>query len=223
LGVGDEQPSGKVQRPMLMQVLHQIEQPHQHQQQQEKQRQQRQEDMNQTHCISVDEHTEDAPVIDQNPTLDLSESLAYFGSMDSNCSTLCPEDSLAIAKSKAFRAAAQNDSGTLTEIIESVSIDTWSKWENRAGKTLLTLSEERRSAAVHWQIAKALGIVKESKHETFEEGEDVWVYVPGDVQPRRATVLADTLEGPEMIPIEYWEGNEPATCVDRCLIRKTFS
>merc|ERR1712137_391607 len=297
LGVGDEQHSAKRQLPTLMQrttmqIVHQIEQQH-HQQHQE---QQRQEDMNQMQCTSINEHTEDAPVLEQKPTLDLSKCLEDHSScsthsgrdsihsgndsscstpcmvgdliavphrieqqqqwqeqqpqkqqedmnkthcipankhkedtpanigMYSNCSTTCPaEDTLAIAKSKAFRAAAQNDLGTLNEIIESVSIDTWSKWENRAGKTLLTLSEERRSTNVHSQLARALGIVRQSKCESFEEGETVWVYIEGDVQPKRATVLADTLDGTDVVPIEYWDGNEPATCVDRCTIHKTFS
>jgi len=219
LRVGDEQPEAKAQRPTSKQILQQIEP---QQQQQEQRRQQQQEDMNQAQSIPVDENTEDARVVEQSASLDYGECLAHAG-MDSNCSTPCSaEDSLAI-KSKAFRAAAQDDCGTLNEIIDSVSVDVWSRWENRAGKTLLTLSQERRSANVHSQLIKALGIVKPMKRETFEEREAVWVYRQGDVQPKHATVLADTSEDVEMIPIEYWEGNGPATRVDRCWIRKTLS
>jgi len=68
LGVGDEQPSAKVQRLTWKQLLHKIEQ-RQQLQQQEQQRQQQQEDMNSTHCIPVDEHTEDAAVVERNPSL----------------------------------------------------------------------------------------------------------------------------------------------------------
>jgi len=219
LGVGDVQIKAKVQRLMSKQILQQTEPQQQQCQQQEQGQQQQQEDMNQTQCFPVDEHTE---VVQHRASLDLSEC-RVDSSMDSNCSSRCPTgDSIAIVKSKAFRATAQDDFGTLNEIIGSVSVDIWSKWENRAGKTLLTLSEERRSATVHSQIAKALGILKQSKRETFEERESVWVYVKGDVQPKRATVLANTLEAAEMIPIEYWEGNQPATCVNRCSVRKMF-
>jgi len=217
LGVSDDQPKAKAQRPTTRQILLQLEQ---RQQQQEQWRQQQQEDMNQTQCNSVDEQTEDVPVVKQNISLDLGECLADIG-MDSNCSTPCSaEDSIAVSKSKAFRAAAQNDCGTINEIINLVSVDIWSKWENRAGKTLLALSQERGSAAVHLLVAKALGILKQLKRETFEEREAVWVYSRGDVQPKRATVLATTVEDTEMIPIEYWEGNGPPTCVSRCSIRK---
>merc|ERR1712137_931566 len=155
-------------------MLHPIEQ---QQQGQEQQQQQQQEDLNQTQCIPGDEHREDATVAEQNPNLDLSECLSSVG-MDSFCSSPCPaEDPLAVAKSKAFRAAAQDDCGTLNEIIESISIAIWSKWENRAGKTLLTLSEERRSPSVHLRLAKAFGIAKQLKRESFEVGECVWVYI----------------------------------------------
>jgi len=41
---------------------------------------------------------------------------------------------------------------------------------------LLTLSLERRSAAVHSQVAKAFAIGKQLKREMFEEREVVWVF-----------------------------------------------
>lgn len=132
-------------------------------------------------------------------------------------------NSVTIAKSKALRAAAQDDTVTLTEIIESFPVEVWSKWENKAGKDLLTLSQERGSVIVYSQLAKALGIVKELKRESFMEREAVWIYRRGDVQPKRATVLADTPENAEMVSIEYWDGDEPATVVDKCSVRKMFS
>jgi len=171
LGSSDDQPKAKAHRPTARQMLLQLEQG---QQQQEQRRQQQNEDMNQTQCNPLNEHTEEA------------------------CSA---EDHTAVSKSRAFRAAAQNDCVTVNEIISSVSIDIWSKWENRAGKTLLALSQERGSAAVHLLVAKALVILKHLKREAFEEREAVWVYRRGDVQPKRATVLATTLEDTEMIPI----------------------
>jgi len=219
LGVGDEQPKAEAQRPTVRQILQQFEQ---RQQKQEQRRQKQQEDMNRTHCKPVDERREDAPVVEQNASFDLGEGVAH-ACMGSNLSIPClPEDSTAISKSKAFRAAAQDDVRTLNEIIDSVPADIWSKWENRAGKTLLALSEERGSTAVHLQVAKALGIVKQITRETFEEREAVWVYMRGDIQPKRATVLAATLEDAEMVPIEYWEGSEAPTCVSRSSIRKMF-
>jgi len=231
MGFSDDQLKVQAQRPIIRQMVLQIEQ---RQQQHEQQRQQQQRDVNQTKWNPVGEQTKDVPIVEQNISLDLEECLSDTcldsccstpcsadSSMDSNCSTACSaEDHITVSKSKAFRAAAQNDCGAINEIINSVSVDIWSKWENRAGKTLFALSQERGSAAVHLLVAKALGVVKQLKCETFEEREAVWVYSRGDVQPRRATVLATTVEDTEMIPIEYWEGNEPCTCVSRCSIRK---
>merc|ERR1712137_251670 len=184
MGVSDDQPKAEAQRPMSKQILLQIEHC---QQQQEK----HQVETSQTQCIPVDEHNGDVPVVE--------EKVAYSG-VDSNSSTPCSvENSIAISKLKAFRAAAQGDTVTLHEIINSVSFDIWSKWENRAGKTLLAMSQERGSTAVHLLVAKALGIVKELKCETFEEREAVWVYSRGDIQPKRATVLATNMKDTEMI------------------------
>merc|ERR1712137_34899 len=131
--------------------------------------------------------------------------------------------SIASAKSKALRAVAQDDVVALAGITESIPVDEWSKWENKAGKSLVTLSQERGSVAAYSHLARALGLVKELKRESFEERESVWVFIRGNVQPKRATVLADTSEDAETIPIEYWDGDEPATTVDRCSVRKMFS
>merc|ERR1712137_749439 len=91
LGVGDE---AKIQRPTV-QTLRQIGKQHQQQEQKEQQRQQGREDMNQTQCISVPERTVDAPIVEQNPTPDLSECLAHSGRY-SNCSTCPARDSTAM-------------------------------------------------------------------------------------------------------------------------------
>merc|ERR1712007_206871 len=130
---------------------------------------------------------------------------------------------MASAKSKALRAVAQDDVVTLAEITQSIPVDVWSKWENKACKSLVTLSQERGSVAAYSHLARALGLVKELKRESFEEREAVWVFIRGNVQPQRATVLADTSGEAETIPIEYWDGDEPATTVDRCSVRKMFS
>merc|ERR1719240_2497672 len=128
LGVGDEQPKAEGQRPTVRQILQQFEQ---RQQKQEERRQKQQKDINRTHCKQVDERTEDAPVVEQNAGFDLSNNIAR-ACVGSNLSIPClPEDSIAISKSKAFRAAAQDDVRTLKEIIDSVPAGIWSKWENR--------------------------------------------------------------------------------------------
>merc|ERR1712137_383437 len=86
-------------------------------------------------------------------------------------------DSMAIEKSKAFRAAAQDDVRTFNEIIDSVPVDIWSKWENQAGRTLLTLSQQRRSDVVHAQIAKALALPgSSSSSKTWEKWSRIMQY-----------------------------------------------
>lgn len=135
---------------------------------------------------------------------------------------LTPEEEDKI-KAKALRAVVQDDGETLGSILFTVQVDVWSRWENRAGKDLITLSQERGSATAYSVLAKALGLVKELKREAFEEREAVWVFQPGEVQPRRATVIEDTPEEADEILVEYWDGDQPEEHVERCLVRKMNS
>lgn len=135
---------------------------------------------------------------------------------------LTPEEEEKI-KAKALRAVVQDDGETLESILGVVPSDTWSRWENRAGKDLITLSQERGSATAYSVLAKALGLVKELKREAFEEREAVWVFQPGEVQPRRATVIEETPEEADEILVEYWDGDQPEEHVERCLVRKMNS
>merc|ERR1712137_879459 len=92
LGVSDDQPKAKAQRPTTRQMLLQLEQ------RQEQRRQQQQEDMNQTQWHPLDEQTEDVPVVEHNISLDLDESLLDI-SLDSNCSTPRSADTTSMASS----------------------------------------------------------------------------------------------------------------------------
>jgi len=132
------------------------------------------------------------------------------------------EEELQKLKAKALRAVVQDDAATLSCVLESVELKTWSLWQNKAGKDLLTLSEERGSTEAHSALMRATGIVIQLKRDAYEERENVWVYNPGDVQPRRATILEDFDEDAEEILIEYWDGNEPGLYVDRAMIRKDY-
>lgn len=123
-------------------------------------------------------------------------------------------------KAKALRAVAQDDAVTLRTILDRVSSGIWSKWENKAGKDLITLSQERGSSLAYSLLARELGVLKELHREVFEEREAVWVFEVGEVQPRRATVLEDTPEEAEEIYVEFWDGDAPPTYVERCLVRK---
>lgn len=126
-------------------------------------------------------------------------------------------------RAKAFRAVVQDDCAALAGVLAEAPLEVWSRWENRAGKDLLTLSQERGSASAYSVLAKALGMLRELKREAFEERETVWVFVNGDVQPRRATVLEETGEEAEVIHIEYWDGDSPPAHVERCSVRKMWS
>lgn len=140
------------------------------------------------------------------------------------------EDSLSLEpeeeeklKAKALRAVVQDDFSTLGEVLELAPVDKWSRWENRAGKDLLTLSQERGSSCAYSVLAKALGMMREMKREAFEERETVWVFLHGEVQPRRATVLEDTPEEADDILVEYWDGDAPPEHVERCMVRRMWS
>jgi len=123
-------------------------------------------------------------------------------------------------KVKAFRAVVQDNLVVLGEVLERLPMDVWSKWQNKAGKDLLTLSQERGSSGAYSVLAKALGLVQEMKRESFDEREAVWIFAQGEVQPRRATVLEDREND---VLVEYWDGNDDPCAVERCLVRKMWS
>jgi len=125
-------------------------------------------------------------------------------------------------RTKAFRAVVQNDSASLLQVLAEVAKEQWSVWRNKADRDLLTLSEERGSSEAYAVLAKALGLVSEAKRDTFEEREAVWIFEPGEVMPRRATVLEDTSTEVDDIYIEFWDGDEPAMRIQRCLVHKSW-
>jgi hypothetical protein len=126
-------------------------------------------------------------------------------------------------KTQALRAVVADDVRALEEIFDRLPVEAWSKWKNKAGKDLLTLSQERGSTLAYSLLARRLGLLKELKQEGFEEREDVWVLIHGELQPRRATVCEDTAEDAQEVLVEFWDGYEPATRVDRCMVMKTNS
>jgi len=126
-------------------------------------------------------------------------------------------------KARALRAVAQDDCASLCEVLERTPTEVLSRWQNKAGKDLLTLSQERGSAMAYSVLTRALGLLKEFKREAFQDREDVWVFLQGEVQPRRATVVEDTPEEADLVLIEYWDGDDPCEHVERCLVRKMWS
>jgi len=135
---------------------------------------------------------------------------------------LSEEDELKL-KTAALRCVVKNDGDSLIEMLEGVPQSVWSAWQNRAGKDLITLAEERGSSDAHSALMKCMGLVQDMERDVFEERENVWVYLPGDVQPRRATVLEDTPEEVDEVLIEYWDGDDPPSRIDRAMIRKDYA
>jgi hypothetical protein len=133
------------------------------------------------------------------------------------------DDELAELKAKALKAVVQDDAEALEEILDGVPKDVWSKWENKAGKDLLCLSQERGTSSAYSSIARHLGILKELVREAFEENEDVWVFENGEVQPKRAKVMEDTPTDQEEVLVQFWDGDDEPVRVDRCAIRKIGS
>jgi hypothetical protein len=127
----------------------------------------------------------------------------------------------AALRQQAFKAVVKDDTVTLADILAKVPNDTWSSWQNKAAKDLLTLAQERGSPASYSMLAKELGILQERKRESFEEREAVWVLFPGEVQARHATVLEDTPSDATQVLLEFWDSDEPPSKVDHALVMKT--
>lgn len=152
-----------------------------------------------------------------------TKSVANHSQNEADRPSLAPDEADR-QKAKALRAVVQDDWQTLADVLEYVPMDVWQKWENKAGKDLLTLSQERGSAMAYSTLAKALGLLSEMKREAFEERETVWVFLLGEVQPVRATVLEDTPEEADEILVEFWEGeNTEPVHVERCMVRRIGS
>jgi len=122
---------------------------------------------------------------------------------------------------QAFKAVVKDDTVALADILAKVPSDTWSGWQNKAARDLLTLAQERRSPASYSMMAKELGILQERKGESFEERETVWVLLPGEVQARHATVLEDTSADATEVLVEFWDSYGPPSKVDHALVMKS--
>lgn len=130
----------------------------------------------------------------------------------------------------AFRAVVKDSVEDLSKAIEGIRLSVWSTWENKAGKDLLTLAIERGSQRCHVHLSKALGLLIAAPVEEFSERESVWVFEPGRVQPRQATVIAIENNGDDSriseasevsIQVEFWDDDSPAVWVPRSSMRKT--
>lgn len=126
-------------------------------------------------------------------------------------------------KTRAFRAVTSDNATVLQEVLDTVPMNVWSDWRNKAGTDLLTLAQERGATQVYSALATALGVITELPREVFEDRETVWVFFPGDVQPRRATVMEDTPEEANEVLVEFWDGDAPPMHADRCSVRKMGS
>jgi len=131
-------------------------------------------------------------------------------------------DADAPKKAACFRAVVQNDAEGLVELLGETSIDVWQRWENNAGKDLVSLSLERGSMKVYSVLVRALGIVQERKHSSLDRGDAVWVIEAGKVQPRQATVVEDVKDESEDVLLEFWDDNLPAMRVQRSRVSKAY-
>merc|ERR1711920_852411 len=95
-------------------------------------------------------------------------------------------------QTKARRATCQDDVDTLASILDQVPMQTWSSWKNKNGDDLLEIAQARGSSEVYGLLLKSLGLAREQRRDSYVEGEDVWIFLPGDLQPVRAKILADT-------------------------------
>lgn len=154
-----------------------------------------------------------------------SEATSLPGSPRSVCSPPKPgveTDEEKITKAKAFRAVANNDHESLQEVLDCTDIETMQRWLNKAGESLLVVAEKRRSN-LFAMLAKAFGIAREQQRDAYEEKQAVWVYTPGEPQPRQATVLEDTPMEADTVMLIFWDGDEPAKHIDKNRVRPSWS
>jgi len=169
---------------------------------------------------AVDEDTTSEATI---PPAELESASLEESSHEAVPLPVLSEEEAEAVKKEAFRCVVQDNTTGLSAALDRLPLDIWSTWENKAGKSLITLSEERGSSNAYSLLAKRLGLTQDRKIEAFEEGETVWVYEVGDVQPKRATVREDSPAEEEEVLLEYWDGDDPASKVEKSMVRKVES
>lgn len=127
-------------------------------------------------------------------------------------------------KTEAFQACARGNADRLLEILDLVPLELWEKWQNKAGKDLEQLCHERgeKCEGCLRVIFKASGRERQVEREYYEEGENVWVHVKGEVQARQATVMEDTPLEEDMVLIKFWAGYDEPEYVDRGIVSKMY-
>lgn len=156
---------------------------------------------------------------------DRNSSMTAFSSRPSlGCMSVMSMDSGCVdhaeAKVAAFRAVARDRVENLENSLDDIPSEIWSEWKNKGGKDLLSLAQERGSSNAYSFLATKLGILQEMKPEVYELREDVWVFLPGDVQPRRATVTGCASHDASSVQVEFWDDTAPSSRVDKTCLRK---
>lgn len=123
-------------------------------------------------------------------------------------------------KRQAFACVVRNRVSDLEAILDRFPNEVWSTWQNKAGYDLLSLAEERKSSDAYAFLARRLGLLQEQKRIPLFEGDCVWVFEPGDVQPLRATVMEDTPDEADEVLLQFWEGDNGIMPVPRAKITK---
>jgi len=72
-------------------------------------------------------------------------------------------------KARALRAVVKDDVAVVTEVLNLAPVEKWSKWQNKNGKDLLTMSLEFGSSRTYHILARELGKSKEAKREEFDQ------------------------------------------------------
>jgi len=146
-----------------------------------------------------------------------------IASKDTPQASLGEADSETALRLQAFRAVVKDDTKELNNILNNLSQDVWSSWQNKGGKNLLTLAQERQATGSYALIGRALGLLQERKREAFEERETVWVLCPGEVQARHGTVIEDApADGDTELLLEFWDFPGPPQKVDRANVLKAM-
>merc|ERR1711908_248191 len=93
-------------------------------------------------------------------------------------------------KTEAFKLLMKDDVEGLEKFLEPYGPENWEQWKNKGGKSLLDMAEERSKENCHSFLLKALDRVSSLAAEDIDEGDAVWVFEPGELQPHKATCVS---------------------------------
>lgn len=167
----------------------------------------------------IPEHSEQMPGSPSNRSVSsVSSSPSFSSGVGQQDLAIIEND--ADVKRQIFRAVETDNIDVLADVMWMVPLGVWVGWQDENGQDLLMLSKSKGASKVHAVLTRDLRLLMNIQDDALAEHDGVLVYMPGEAQPRTATVLEETPAGATEVFVEFWGGDISQVHVARCLVRR---